>query len=127
MWDKPYITSDEYEYDAEVRCMRCDIKVLTRDYVEMPKKKSPNEKVNVLAKKKLANYRLMPVIYLIDEKEVNGHLVVCSACYTADISEEDSKNITKILQADYKENLKWHGYQIKEKDPRKDIQFLRRA
>jgi len=122
MFDNKYIESDEYEYDAVVHCMRCHTVVLSRSYMDMPKKNSPNETVSVLCKKKHPFYTLSPVVYEVNGKEVKGHLVLCARCAKEDILEEEKEKINVQLTEAHQGSQAWHGYP----EDSYSIKFLRK-
>ena len=94
-----YLKYDEFGL-REVDCMSCGTPVAMRSYTEVPNKADPTQKVNVLALKRLSNWRQTKLNIEIDGKP-GAYIepILCVECLDKEF------NVDRVI-----EQVKW-GWQ----------------
>jgi len=90
---RDYIASGEVFADESVFCIRCGTQIMDLGYMEMPSVHDPQKKVNVAYRKKLSNYRLLPVALYRKGSRTVTHLPCCQDC----VKEIDPGNDTGAI------------------------------
>lgn len=125
-FDVDYTIPNDFFQDGTVLCMGCGTPVMTTTYVEMPSRKNPKEKVNVVGKKKHANYTLVPMAASVQGRIVQSVAIVCTDCKNFECTDEVAVKITRQIVEAHKRDLAWVGLEPQESDPLMNIRIVGR-
>lgn len=104
-----YMVANDYRPDAVTLCARCARPIRSETYREM-KKRNVQEKVLVADTKRHSDYRLVPIVYVREERKRMLHLPVCADCVDFELTPEIGHRIVlQIMRAEVA-SATWSGY-----------------
>jgi len=97
-YSRDYISSGDVFADEIVLCLRCGVKIMGLSYIEISHVNDKSKKVNVAFKKKLSNYRLLPVVLSRRGHESITNLPLCQECVKEVVPERDTDYIVRQIK-----------------------------
>ncbi len=108
-YGKDYISTGDVFADENVFCIRCGVQIVRLSYEEMPSVYDPKKSVIVAHRKKLGNYRQMPVILVRRGKEKITYLPCCPECLKEIVPERDTDEIINQIKRAMQIEARWAG------------------